>query len=230
MKNVYCLIFLFSLSLSVQTNESDWVKHTSEKNFNVYTRKVSDSDIVGIRIEGKVKAPIESILSNMRLVEGSEKWTPAVRKKVTIKNISDLEAITYTLNVMPWPLWDREIVLHNILKLDKKKKLLFVQSTSVHKDYPNYPKTKGTILADIRYSNMGFRPLSANETFIELTALIDPKGSIPSWMVNFYQKKWPIKFLRAIEKRANLYKPPVLPGIQKLIDELRVLMKSEHES
>ena len=225
MKIVYCLIFLLPCCVLASNLDKGWKKHPSKRGYSVYTREESNSDIVGIRVEGVVNAPIESILSNMRLVEGSEKWTPALRKKVTIKNTSDLEAITYTLNKMPWPLWDRELILHNILKLDKEKKLLYVLSKSVHKDYPNYPKEKETIMADIRYSNMGFRPIGPNKTFIELTAFVDPKGSIPAWMVNFYQKKWPIKFLTAIEKRANVHKPPLLPGIQAMLDDLRSVMK-----
>lgn len=235
MKQTLCLtLLLFTLGglnlfaeVDLDAYQKGWVKDRIIQGYTLYTRDEKNSDIVGIRIEGVLKAEIASILANLRQVEGSEDWTPALLKKKTIKNISDLEAVTYSLNHMPWPLWNRELILHNQLHLDRERKLLYVISKSVHDDFPHYPRKKETVMADLRYSNVGFRPVGADKTFVQLTAFVDPKGGIPSWMINFYQKKWPIKYLKKIERRASRTKPKLLKGIRELLDELLTLINKE---
>ena len=55
----------------------------------------------------------------------------------------------------------------------------------------------------IGYSNMGVRPIGIHKTYFEWTIFADPKGWVPAWIVNFYQKKFPVTFLTQLEERAN---------------------------
>lgn len=234
MNFIYCLTFLLSV-ISIPLHCVDfekaaangWKVEIKKKGLTVFSREVDDSDIVGIKAEGVINASIEAVLANLRTVEGSEKWTPSVARKVTIRNISDLEAVTYTLNSMPWPVWDREMILHNVLKIDYEKKLLFVMSKSVHEEYKNFPRAKKAVMAQMDYSNIGFRPIGKDKCYVELTAFVDAKGEIPAWMVNFFQKKWPLKFLKSIERQSSRHKPKLLPGIKKLVDELRKVLAKD---
>lgn len=200
------------------------------RGYTIYVRErgASDTDILPIKVEGVLEAPIEFIMENLRQVEGSETWTPDLLSKTTLKDLGPREAITYSLTDMPWPVYDRRLTLHNKLYLDKERKLLFVLSKSVpHKDAP---KPERTIEAHVGYSNMGFRPLSKNQTYVELTAFIDPRGSIPSWIINFYQTSWPISFLEAIEERANKTRTPLRPGLQKMLTELLEEMRWDEKT
>ena len=129
---------------------------------------------------------------------------------------------------MSWPVYDRTLILHNKLHLDKERKLLFVLSKTV--PHKKAPQPERTIEAFVGYSNMGFRPVSRNKTYVELTAFIDPRGSIPSWLINFYQTSWPVDFLEAVEKRANEHNNPLRPGLQTMLDELLSLMKWDAET
>ena len=71
------------------------------------------------------------------------------------------------------------------------------------------------------------RPLAKNETEMIMFAHIDPKGKIPKWVVNLFQKSWPRKYFRSIEKNAGLKQRPLKPGIEKLLSKLeRLLMDS----
>ncbi len=211
-------------------DDGKWKKDRVRRGFTVYLRNADDvkTEILPIKVEGIIDAPIDSIMENLRTVEGSETWTPDLLKKTTLQDKGPREAITYSLTDMPWPVYDRTLILHNELKLDKERKLLFVLSKTV--SHKNAPKPKRTIEAFVGYSNMGFRPINKRQTYVELTAFIDPRGSIPSWIINFYQTSWPIDFLEAIEKRANESRQPLRPGLQSMLDELLALMKWDQET
>lgn len=233
------LVYLFIFTLSsnpifgFSVNDGKWVKQRTrtDKRFSVYTRDEKGTDIVGIKVEGILEAPIMPILMNLRKVEGSSDWTPDQKEKKTVDNLGDVAAVTYSVSDMPWPIWDRSLLLHNELYLDKERKLLFVLSRSVeHKDYSkDYSKDLERIRAEIRYSNMGFKPIGPKKTYVELTAFVDPRGSIPTWVVNFFQRKWPITFLKAIEERANKVKPEPNKGITKMLKELLSLLELDEK-
>ncbi len=204
-------------------NEEGWKKDRVIKGFTIYVREESDSEVLKIRAVGTLEAPLPSLMANLRDVESATDWTPDLLKKTTLDEISDLEAITYSLTAMPWPLYDRSLVLHNVLKLDKKRKLLVVHSRSVqHKDAP---KSDDAVEAYMSYSYIAIRPVGLDKSYIEFIAAIDPKGSIPSWIVNFFQKKWPATFLRAMEKRSREFSPPLKPGLTKMMNDLLREMK-----
>ena len=58
---------------------------------------------------------------------------------------------------------------------------------------------------------------------MEFILLVDPKGSIPSWFVNFMQTDMPLDFFKAVEKHASKTKfiPP--PMVKNFID---IIIKS----
>lgn len=202
-----------------------WVEMNSENGLTVYKTDIPNSNLLGFKLKGTVDANIRDLMTNIRDVERSVEWTPELLKKITIENLSDIEALTYSVNNLPWPISDRDFILHNKLYLSKKKKLLFVISKSVeHKDYPH---KKDLVRAWIHYSNMGLRPLGEKKTFVEWTLFVDPKGNIPAWLVNFYQSGFPIKFFTMAKERANEVKLPMLPRMESMLKELKLIMGQE---
>jgi hypothetical protein len=202
------------------SGEKHWKKDRVIRGYTVFVNNEGQSDIVPIKVEGILEAPITAIMENLRTIEGSEEWTPDLITKKTLEDGGPKKAITYSLTNMPWPLYDRTLILENELFLDKERKLLFVQSKTVKFDPAKIPASKKTIEAMVGYSNMGFRPISKDKTYVEFTAWVDPKGSIPAWVINFFQKKWPIKFFEALEERCEDHAPELRPGLKSMLETL----------
>ncbi|TNF27887.1 MAG: hypothetical protein EP319_10365 [Deltaproteobacteria bacterium] len=227
---VLCILLLASLNLSAEDydglyDDGKWQKILSEDGLNVFTREMPNSKILGFKLEGVINAPIDQIMENMRNVETSAEWTPDLAEKSTIEEISDAEAITYSRNDLSWPISDRDFVTHNKLFLHKERKLLYVMTKSVIDQ--RSPPRKGIVRAWLSYSNIGLRPVSENRTYVEWTIFADPKGSIPTWVVNFYQRGFPVKFFKAVEKRAQSTNQKLRPGLKKMLDELRQLLRED---
>jgi hypothetical protein len=237
MLNYTRFLFLFSfvslLAQSVHSSEKavvvegfsknqNWEKSHSDNGLDVFTAKMPNSKLVGFKLTGIVSANIQPLMATLRNVENSPVWTPELIQKTTIQNISDNEAITYSLNNLPWPISDRDFILHNKLFLSHDQKLLFVVSKSVK--HKNYPETDGIVRAWIHYSNIGLRPVDSKKTYVEWTLFVDPKGNLPAWLVNFYQSRFPIKFFTMAKIQATNSPAKLNKGMTKLLSNLNQLL------
>lgn len=219
----FFVLFFLSISIFGQNdfkeffNPDGWEKVYTKDGVVVYSQKSKHSSIVGFRAEATLIAPLENILATLRDVEGTINWAPNITEKSTIKEFSDLKAITYTNNDLPWPAADRDMVQMNELRLDVENKYLIVDTYSV--DDNIYPMVKDTVRANVTFGTLHFKRAGAHSTVL-MTLLVDPKGSLPIWLVNMLQKRLPYQFLMALEKEAVKSKAPLRKGIKELLNKL----------
>ena len=159
----------------------------------------------------------------LRKVEIAKEWIPDIDTKITVKDFSDLEAITYSVNILPWPFADRSLVPHNKLRLDREKKYLVIDIHSV--DFETNPIKADGVRANMYCGQTLLRPVGKGETEIELILFVDPRGHIPAWLVNMFQKSMPYNFLRALEEKAGRTNYKLRPPFKKMLDQLFVLLE-----
>ena len=211
------LIFFFFSSFSF-AGDGGWNFVTEKKGIKVYSKDAKKSPIQYLRAEGIMNASLENIVGIMRDVDGAKKWVPNLKNRSYVKNISDTEAILYDISLMPWPVLNRDMVVHHKLSLgeDGESLVLNFKSTKVK----GGPKTKDTVRATIHKGTIEFYP-KEEKTFIRMTILVDPNGSIPKWVVNLLQVKLPFEFLDALNNYAAKMNKKPLPGIQLLVDQIK---------
>ena len=198
-----------------------WQQMYSDQGITVYAQRTKKSKILAFRAEGILNAPIAQIMEVLRRVEIADEWMPDTDGKYVLKEISDAEAITYSVNRVPFPFADRELVLLNKLRLDRERKFLVLDVYSV--DYPSEPVKKGVIRAQMYCGEMRLRPAGENRTEVALQLYVDPQGAIPGWIVNMFQKRLPYNFLRALEKKASSSNFELRPFYQQILKELVVV-------
>ncbi|MFI5389926.1 MAG: hypothetical protein ACHQYQ_01090, partial [Bacteriovoracales bacterium] len=71
---------------------------------------------------------------------------------------------------------------------------------------PLAPKTTG-VRGELIESKYVLTPMGPSKTKLEVEIVCDPKGMIPTWLVNLIQKSWPRKTITALMKQ--LEKPDV---------------------
>ena len=54
------------------------------------------------------------------------------------------------------------------------------------------------VLGDLINGTVILKPLSSKETFMVVNFEADPKGSLPKFIVNFFQKSWPEKMINGV--------------------------------
>jgi len=220
----WALIFSLLLAMPLNLQASDqffqskgsWVQISEKEGIKIFKMKLRKSPLVALRAQGTIKASIESLLYIFRDVEGSLEWAPRLEKRKILRNISESEAIVYEVRKLPWPCQKRDLILHNKLHFNKKEKALVLITKSLT-NYPGDPKPENMVRAHLSYSAVTMKPLSNIETNIDVTIHVDPRGKIPSWIVNLIQINWPYRFIKGMEKRSFSIEPKLGPELLKFV-------------
>jgi len=197
-----------------------WAFVGEEDGIKTYRANIENSNLYAFQSMGVINASAESIMTVLRNVEQSSKWSPMLDEKITLVEESDLMAITYQHHSLPWPLSNRYLILQNTLWFSKKDRALIVIMHSVNRDYE---KAKGQRM-HMGFGHILLRPVSKDKSYMEIKIHLDPRGSLPDWLVNIIQKQWPYNFLKAVEKTAQQTKPNVRKGILTLYEKLQKLL------
>lgn len=213
------MLFFFNFSAQADAIAEGWTFITKKKEIDIYSKSTEDSPIKALRVIGPIHGNLATITSILRNVEDAKNWVPNLGERSYVQNISDTEAILYEITLMPWPVDDRELVVHHKLSLSADKKAIVLHFKSVeHKDRPI---TSDRVRAKFVMGKIKFSYLSDIQTNIDMILLVDPMGKIPKWMVNLLQVRMPYDFINALSTYAQKGKKETLPGIQKLIDQLQ---------
>ncbi|MBI9087347.1 MAG: hypothetical protein JEZ11_27385 [Desulfobacterales bacterium] len=203
--------------------EGKWTEIFRQNGITVYSQEPTGSNILAFRAVGVLRAGIDQVIEVLRKVEISREWMPDVAERYTLEDFSDLDAITYSLNPLPWPFANREMILRNSLRLDRKNKVLAVDTYSVDPD--GVPRKKGAVRAHLHCGLTRVRPAGPGRTQIEMNVFVDPGGYIPAWLVNLTQRTMPYDFLRALEKKAASTTYSLRPAFRRMLDDLVALME-----
>ena len=188
----------------IRNDEHPWVEIRHDRSLRAYNKDLSESELFAFKAKGILEGPIEIYLEIIRQISEHKRWSPSLIDKFVLKDISDIEVVTRDLHFLPWPLQNRDLIVHNKLYIDHKRGFLVIGSRSlVSKDYP---VDEEYVRAHLSAGAFYLRPYGEAQTEVELIIHIDPKGMIPHWLVNELQKNWPIKYLRGLEKVAKEYK------------------------
>ena len=207
------------------TDLAAWKEIFRKDDIVVYAMPAPDSDIMAFRATGTLRAPIDQVMEVLRQVEIAEQWMPDIVEKNTIEEISDLEAVTYSINKLPWPFAGRELILNNALRFDAKTRYLVVDVYSVKRE--DIAPKEGTVRAVMHCGQTRLRPADGLRTDMDIILFVDPKGAIPAWMANFAQRRMPYNFLRGLEKKAATTHYPLRPAFRRLLNQLVSLMETE---
>jgi hypothetical protein len=194
-------------------------KHVTHKNgIDIHSKKTKGIAVKSLKAIGVIDCKIDNIVAILRDIGSATEWLPRLIERSYIENISDTEAILYDVNDMPWPVKDRDLVVHHRIVISDDHKSLRLMFRSVESS--KKPFNKKRVRARFHIGEIKFTPLSGASTRLELTLLVDPMGKIPKWLVNILQVSMPYDFLTSLNKFASTSKLKPLPGLQKLLDQL----------
>lgn len=186
---VFCVPVIFVYA------QPNW-KLTKEKDgIRVFQRDIKSSDFKAIRVECTLPGNFDKLIAIINNVNNYRDWVYNNKAASLLKRINPYEFYYYTEAYLPWPLDNRDAVMHTTISKDSLNRFLKINSTAV----PNYTAQK-TGKVRIKKSNINWyvtRP-SSNTIQIVYTFETDPGGSVPSWLVNSFADKGPYESFKKL--------------------------------
>lgn len=200
MKQITLVLCLFFMATAAQATKPDWKQIKVKTGITVYKAKMPGTKIVAFKGKTVMDSPIKKIIWVLADREHRHDWVDRLDINDELEIISPTERIIYQSFKMPFLISNRDMVYKSVLSKDKKTGVYTLHMQSVK--HTKSPKTIG-VRAELINSKYVLTPITNNKTEVTVEILSDPKGLLPTWLVNLVQKSWPYKTLKALRAQAK---------------------------
>lgn len=197
------LVLLFALPLYASPSPAQtvpWEKvNVSDDGITVYKREVPGADVLAFRGVGVIDASVAKVASIIIDTKRAPEWVEDLEAASVIRWIDQKSYVEYDHIGTPFIMKDRDFVSVVEMNYDRAKHQLVLHYKST---VDNAAPTTSYVRGDLADTTFVLTEVEGGKTHLDGAILADPKGSVPKWIVNFFQKDWPVDTLRALRKQA----------------------------
>ncbi|MCU1279709.1 MAG: hypothetical protein JWM53_3255 [bacterium] len=199
------------LAARADTPKSDgaWQFVKQSDGIVVERRIVAGSNLKEFRGSAVVQAPVAAILAVFSDVPHATEWMDSCNGSRTVDDVSDREKVVYNRTHAPWPVADRDAVLHNIVHFDEADRRVELQFWSVQSD--KAPPVKGVVRMPFLRGHWKLWPSAdGSSTRVEYQVHANPGGALPDWLVNYVSRDLPFKTIEGLRAQTRRRQYPEL--------------------
>ncbi len=193
----------------------EWELEDNAEGVKVYKKEVAESPVLAFKGEGTIDASPLKIASVIFDSSRAHEWIVDLVSSQIVRWIDHANYVEYDHLHLPLFLKDRDFLSKVKIEFEKSSQTIrYVFSnaseTDVSPQLPVGSSAKPLFVLDANHvrgnlMNTVFEitPIGDGKTSLfkgEVHA--DPKGSIPKWLVNFFQKDWPLDTFRGLRKQS----------------------------
>lgn len=174
---------------------TDWELVKKDEDMEVYLRKPEGQKYEDVRIITVADASVKEILAALEDIPYYSEWGYATKTSEFVRKISKSEFDYYIGISMPFPVKDRDVIIHYKREKDPHTGYTNIQLSS----NPDLRKERdGHIRVRQFECSYILKPLKNGSVEIEYTVSADPGGNLPAWVVNLFTTKGPIHTMRGL--------------------------------
>lgn len=195
----FFLLFNFS-SHAADEKEPVWSESGDADGISTYYRKIPGSPVYALKGTGNVDAPLWKVASVLLDSSRGTEWIHSLAGTKMLKRLSPFSYVEYNHIKTPFILKDREFVTEINIEINSEKKTF--EMTYKPSKIEGAPITSN-VRGEIVFGRLTLTSLTPGKTCNIVGELhCDPKGAIPKWIVNLFQKGWPRRTLEGVRKQA----------------------------
>lgn len=196
--NFFFFVFLF-FSRQLFCQEDCDLKKSQDSIF-VYTCKHADSRLKSIKANFSIKTKLSVLAGSLLDVPNYTSWQYKTIEATVLKKISDNEIIYRSEIEAPWPVSNRDLVMHLKVTQDTITRKLIISLKSM----PDFVTEKVDVVRVPHAEGQWIIEAGKNdELLIRYNFLIDPGGSVPVWLINLALADGPYETFRDLIGRIN---------------------------
>lgn len=182
------LFFIFLLLISHPSFSQTWKLEKDKDNIRVYTADSKNNSFKLVRVEATLPGTYSKLIAILTNVNNFSDWIYHNKFCRLIKKITAYDFIYYSEIEMPWPVSNRDVLIHLQIKTDSLPRFMTVTGRAESTIIPNIP---GKVRVPRYNANWKITTPSSNKIHISYTLELDPGGSLPAWVVNSFAEKGP---------------------------------------
>jgi len=215
-KTVFAGIFTLIFIHFGYAQESTWQLKRETKQLKVYTLNIAEKGIKELKITTQFEASLNSIIALLNDVPANTDWVYSSKAAKITERIAPSDMYYYSVSDFPWPLQDRDLIVHSVIRQDIDSKVVTSTSYSTEE---KYPLQKGLVRVTVFDSQWIFTPLPDGKVDVEYTVKTDPGGNIPIFLTNMFIDRGPVATIKKM--RDMLQVPKYRDANVGFIEELK---------
>jgi hypothetical protein len=181
---------------------ADWEEINHEEGITVWSRDVANSSIVEFRGRGVVEAPLIRIAAVIRNSARKPEWIAHCAEERALHMFNPGHAIVYNRTKSPnFLVSDRDVVIDASATVMPERQMVRIDFHSVTD--PKMPPVDGAVRIPRVNGFWLLHKLDDRNTEVTYQVQADPGGAIPTWLVNYVQRKLPLNTLLGLRKQSN---------------------------
>jgi hypothetical protein len=193
---ITCLLLCsgFVSSLAAQYN---WQLSKAKDGIRVYQSVVKYSNYKSIKVECILEGDYDKLIEVLNNVTGQKDWVYNNKTAYIIKRINSHELYYYSETSLPWPMSNRDAIVHLKIDKDSLNRFLNIMAVSV----PDYMAEKSGKVRVTR-STVSWNVTMPTAKTISIIYIFeaDPGGSIPAWVANMFADKGPYESFKKLSE------------------------------
>lgn len=202
MKFASFLLLLSSMLFRISAkSQEDWNLTKDKDGIKVYTRKTENFKFDELKVECEFEGRISQLAAVLLDVNNHYQWVYKTAKSQLLKTLSATDLFFYTEVECPWPIANRDLVVHMSLVQNLQNKVMTVEAENVN----DYLPDKDNIVR-MKYSRVTWTvtPLNNKQFKVDYRIQIDPGGSVPAWILNLFASKGPYETFMKLKEEMKL--------------------------
>jgi len=188
-------VFFAFTYFSSAFGQAAWKLTKNKDGIQVYQRDIKGSNFQSIKVECTMPGNFDKLIALINNVANYKDWVYNNKTASLLKRVSAYDFYYYTEAFLPWPLDNRDAVMHTKITRDTLDRFLRINSVAV----PNYIAVKdGKIRIHRSDINWHVTRPSTNTIHVVYTFETDPGGNVPAWLVNSFADKGPFESFKKL--------------------------------
>lgn len=173
--------------------ETDWELEISRSGIDVYSRYLENSGVKEIRAVTAVESSMAAIITLLNDVDVYPEWIPNSGGIKVLKRINRYEAYVHGIINVPWPLYDRDVVVRFFLSQDEETLTVTIKMEG----FPDYiPPENGFVRMPVLNGYWKLTPKEKGIIDVVYQIHAEPGGLIPYWLVNSFASDTTFRIMR----------------------------------
>ena len=190
-------LFLYLIALSW----ANWTVINITDGITVSQKTIPNSDLFAFRGEGVVDVHISKLSAVLFDEKRGPEWVDLQQEAYPVTEWTNEERSIYQSYDLPWPIQDRDYVMNQKRKIDPPSKTITATYQSI--EVSSTPPKECCIRAYAQRTYWSLIALPNGKTKVAVEVQTDPKGALPSWLINMIQKDWPYNSISSLTKQAQ---------------------------